>query len=90
MALLVQRVVGELHFQEKQRLLHPVAASSGGAGVYVCPKGGLGLGLSCDLPLLLLPLQRNKRGMNGALTRVRLQDVWDLSESTKKHDILLA
>lgn len=61
-AVLVQRVVGELHLQEGQRLLHPVASWGGGVRVHVCPTRGLGLRLACHLPLLLFPLQRNGGG----------------------------
>lgn len=62
MAVLVQRVVGELHLQEGQRLLHPVASWGGGVWVHVCPTRGLGLRLACHLPLLLFPLQTNGGG----------------------------
>ena len=60
MAVLVQRVVGELGLEEGDGLLHPVAAPGGGVRVDVMVSRGLWLGLSCHFPLLLVPL-REKR-----------------------------
>lgn len=64
MAVLVQSVVGELHFEERQRVLHPVPSRRWGVWVGVCPPWGLGLCRPRDLPLLLLPLQRDGGGRN--------------------------
>lgn len=59
MTMLIQGVVGQLHLEERQRLLHPVASCGRGVWVHVCPTWGLGLSLPRDLPLLLFPLQIN-------------------------------
>lgn len=67
MAVLVQSVVGELHLEKSQRLLHPVTSRGWGVRVHVCPTRGLGLCLTRNLPLLLLPLQRNKGGNKGRM-----------------------
>lgn len=60
MAVQVQGVVGELHLEKRQRLLHPVTSQSRGVWVHVGPTWRLRLCLPRDLPLLILPLQRHK------------------------------
>lgn len=76
-AVLVQGVVGELHLEKIQRLLHPVISWGRGVRVHVCPTRGLGLCLPCDLPLLLFPLQRNGEGRDARLPSVRPEDMSD-------------
>lgn len=56
MAVLVERVVGELELQEGDGLLHPVAPQRRRVGVEVRPAGRLRLRFSCHLPLLFIPL----------------------------------
>lgn len=58
--MLVQCVIGELHLQERQRLLHPVASWGRRVRMHVCSTRGLRLGLPCYLPLHLLPLHRER------------------------------
>lgn len=82
MAVLIQRVVRQLHFEERERLLHPVAPRCRGVWVHVGPTGGLRFCLSCYLPLLLFPLQRNGGGKDLGLLSAELQDIMSV-----KHEI---
>lgn len=61
MAVLVQRVVGELELEEGHRLLHPVAPRSRRVRVEVGPAGRLGLRFSRHLPFLFIPLQEGDK-----------------------------
>lgn len=56
MAVLVERIVGELELEEGHRLLHPVAPRGRRVGMEVGPAGRLRLGLSRHFPFLFIPL----------------------------------
>lgn len=59
MAMLIQGIVGELKLGERWWLLHPVPSWRRRVWVRVCTTRGVGVCCSCDLPMLLFPLQRN-------------------------------
>jgi len=61
MAVLVQRIVGELELEEGDGLLHPVAPRGRRFGMEVGPARRLGLRFSCHLPFLFIPLQDGDR-----------------------------
>lgn len=71
MSVLVQRVVGELEFEEGHRLLHPVAPGGRRVRVDIRPAGRLGLGFSRHLPFLFIPLQEGDKTRQEVESAVR-------------------
>lgn len=61
MSVLVQRVVGQLQFEEGHGLLHPVAPRGRRVRVEVGPAGRLGLRFSRHLPFVFIPLWKETR-----------------------------
>lgn len=71
MSVLVQRVVGELEFEEGHRLLHPVAPGGRRVRVDIRPAGWLGLRFSRHLPFLFIPLQEGDKTRQEVESAVR-------------------
>lgn len=71
MSVLVQRVVGELEFEEGHRLLHPVAPGGWRVRVDIRPAGWLGLRFSRHLPFLFIPLQEGDKTRREVESAVR-------------------
>lgn len=56
MPMLIQSVVSELQFLERDRFFHPVAARSWGIWVDIGATRELGLCFSSNFPLIFIPL----------------------------------